>query len=211
MSNSKENILQRLREASNIGNFSKFDIDDSRNLSFVPADGQLSVFFKKEIEKVSGNCILCEDEEEIIEEIKTILQEKKLTKILCKDDKIKQLLNTGNILYKEKITDYNDIEVSITPCDFLSARTGSVIISSTLLKEREIQIFAPVHFIIAYETQLLSDLDLVMKEIEKKYSNNYPSQISVITGQSRTADIEKTLILGAHGPKEIFVFLIQNK
>ena len=34
--------------------------------------------------------------------------------------------------------------------------------------------------------------------------------ISVITGPSRTADIEKTLVLGAHGPKEVFVFLLDE-
>ncbi|MFZ4706049.1 MAG: LUD domain-containing protein, partial [Bacteroidales bacterium] len=34
--------------------------------------------------------------------------------------------------------------------------------------------------------------------------------ISVITGPSRTADIEKTLVMGAHGPRELFVFLIED-
>ncbi|MBS4059767.1 MAG: LUD domain-containing protein, partial [Bacteroidetes bacterium] len=37
-----------------------------------------------------------------------------------------------------------------------------------------------------------------------------PSQLTVITGASRTADIEKTLVKGAHGPKELFVFLIDD-
>ncbi|MBK8805566.1 MAG: LUD domain-containing protein [Bacteroidales bacterium] len=49
-----------------------------------------------------------------------------------------------------------------------------------------------------------------MEQISIKYKENFPSQITCITGQSRTADIEKTLILGAHGPKEIFVFLLKN-
>jgi len=44
----------------------------------------------------------------------------------------------------------------------------------------------------------------------KKYSENLPSLISVITGPSRTADIEKTLVLGAHGPKELLAMIVKN-
>ena len=46
--------------------------------------------------------------------------------------------------------------------------------------------------------------------MKKKYPDNYPSMISLITGPSRTADIEKTLVMGAHGPKELYVFLIED-
>jgi len=44
----------------------------------------------------------------------------------------------------------------------------------------------------------------------KKYNGNMPSMISIATGPSRTADIEKTLVLGAHGPKEVYVFFIDQ-
>jgi len=47
--------------------------------------------------------------------------------------------------------------------------------------------------------------------MKRKYKDEYPSMISLITGPSRTADIEKTLIIGAHGPKEVYVFLIDDK
>jgi L-lactate dehydrogenase complex protein LldG len=46
--------------------------------------------------------------------------------------------------------------------------------------------------------------------IKKKYGTNLPSMLSVITGPSRTADIEKTLVLGAHGPKDLYVFLLDD-
>jgi L-lactate dehydrogenase complex protein LldG len=45
--------------------------------------------------------------------------------------------------------------------------------------------------------------------MQEKYGNSLPSTISTITGPSRTADIEKTLVLGAHGPKEFIVFLVK--
>jgi L-lactate dehydrogenase complex protein LldG len=54
------------------------------------------------------------------------------------------------------------------------------------------------------------DLKDGFKLLKNKYGHNTPSLISTITGPSRTADIEKTLVLGAHGPKELFVFLLDG-
>jgi L-lactate dehydrogenase complex protein LldG len=67
-----------------------------------------------------------------------------------------------------------------------------------------------VHIVLAYTSQLVLDLKDGFKLLKKKYGNNIPSLISTITGPSRTADIEKTLVLGAHGPKELFVFLLDG-
>ena len=50
-----------------------------------------------------------------------------------------------------------------------------------------------------------------LSKLKKKYNGKLPSMISTITGPSRTADIEKTLVMGAHGPKEVYVFLIDDK
>jgi L-lactate dehydrogenase complex protein LldG len=63
---------------------------------------------------------------------------------------------------------------------------------------------------LAYSSQLVTDLKDGFKLIKDKYGNQLPSMITTITGPSRTADIEKTLVLGAHGPKELFVFLLDS-
>ena len=44
--------------------------------------------------------------------------------------------------------------------------------------------------------------------MKKKYAANYPSMISFITGPSRTGDIERILVLGAHGPKKLTIFCV---
>jgi L-lactate dehydrogenase complex protein LldG len=46
--------------------------------------------------------------------------------------------------------------------------------------------------------------------LQQKYGEQLPSQISFATGPSRTADIEKTLVVGVHGPKEVFCFLLDK-
>ncbi|MCK5078809.1 MAG: LUD domain-containing protein, partial [Bacteroidales bacterium] len=50
-----------------------------------------------------------------------------------------------------------------------------------------------------------------LKGMKEKYGQDLPSMISLITGPSRTADIEKTLVMGAHGPRELYVFLVDDQ
>jgi L-lactate dehydrogenase complex protein LldG len=67
-----------------------------------------------------------------------------------------------------------------------------------------------VHIVVAYTSQIVTDLKDGFKLLKDKYGGNIPSMITNVTGPSRTADIEKTLVLGAHGPKELFVFLLDG-
>jgi L-lactate dehydrogenase complex protein LldG len=63
---------------------------------------------------------------------------------------------------------------------------------------------------VAYTHQLVFDLKDALNKLKDKYGNDLPSAISFATGPSRTADIEKTLVVGIHGPKEVYVFLVDE-
>jgi L-lactate dehydrogenase complex protein LldG len=54
------------------------------------------------------------------------------------------------------------------------------------------------------------DVKDALSKAREKYSGNLPSLITFATGPSRTADIEKTLVVGVHGPKEVYVFLVDQ-
>jgi L-lactate dehydrogenase complex protein LldG len=56
---------------------------------------------------------------------------------------------------------------------------------------------------------LVYDIKEGLQLIKEKYGN-LPSLITLATGPSRTADIEKTLVVGVHGPKEVYVFLVDK-
>jgi L-lactate dehydrogenase complex protein LldG len=71
-------------------------------------------------------------------------------------------------------------------------------------------IFPPIHIVVAFASQILPDINDGLEFIKAKYHDSLPSMISLVTGASRTADIEKTLVLGAHGPKELAVFLVDD-
>jgi L-lactate dehydrogenase complex protein LldG len=71
-------------------------------------------------------------------------------------------------------------------------------------------VYAPVHICIAYTSQLVYDIKDGLRVLKDKYGSSLPSFISFASGPSRTADIEKTLVVGVHGPKEVYLFLVDN-
>ncbi|MCU0431289.1 MAG: LUD domain-containing protein [Cytophagaceae bacterium] len=99
-----------------------------------------------------------------------------------------------------------EIEVGITSCESLVARTGSMLISSATASGRAISAFAHIHVVVASYSQVVDDIEDALQLVKRKYKR-IPSMLSLTTGPSRTADIEKTLVLGAHGPKELYLFL----
>ena len=82
--------------------------------------------------------------------------------------------------------------------------------SSAQQSGRTVSAYAPVHICIAYAHQLVYDTIDALKGIKGKYGTNIPSFITFAAGPSRTADIEKTLVVGVHGPKEVYLFLIDK-
>ncbi len=120
------------------------------------------------------------------------------------------MLNKGNIKFSDKEADLLATDIGLTLCECLIARTGSVMITSKQASGRRLPIYANEHIVVAYTSQLVPDIKDGLKLIREKYNNQLPSMISTISGPSRTADIEKTLVQGAHGPKEIYVFLIDD-
>jgi L-lactate dehydrogenase complex protein LldG len=100
-------------------------------------------------------------------------------------------------------------DVGITECDALIAQTGSVLITNRSAGGRALSVLPPHHVVLAHRNQLLSGLPEAFQLIKEKYGSNYPSMISFITGPSRTGDIERILVLGAHGPKKLTIFLIE--
>lgn len=107
--------------------------------------------------------------------------------------------------------DVNELEgcdAGITECDALVAQTGSVLVTNRSAGGRALSVLPVHHVVIARREQLLRDLPAAFELLKKKYANDYPSMISFITGPSRTGDIERILVLGAHGPKKLTIFCV---
>lgn len=104
--------------------------------------------------------------------------------------------------------DLEACDVAITTCDALVAQTGSVLVTSQSAGGRALSVLPGHHVVVATKDQLLPDLPAAFELIQRKYSAAYPSFISFITGPSRTGDIERILVLGAHGPKRLTILCL---
>jgi L-lactate dehydrogenase complex protein LldG len=163
--------------------------------------------FINELEAINGKCFVCENQNELFDKLKEFVKENKFLFLFCRDNEIIKNLIKADIPYSTDFKDFENMQAGITSCEFLVARTGSVIVSSASESGRQMNVFPPVHIVIANTSQLVNYVSDAIIALQKKYGINLPSTISTITGPSRTADIEKTLVLGAHGPKEFIVFL----
>jgi L-lactate dehydrogenase complex protein LldG len=85
-----------------------------------------------------------------------------------------------------------------------------MILSSGQESGRTVSVYAPIHICIAYTDQVVYDISDGLQSITKHYGNQLPSLITLASGPSRTADIEKTLVVGVHGPKEVYCFLVDR-
>lgn len=171
----------------------------------------LEILFAEQFTAVAGRFVFCEDEIQFIENLLLLAEEKTWRKIYCWEPQLQQILEKYDYPFYSTATDFNNAEVGITLCEAIIARNGSILVSNAGPAGRRLSIYPNVHIVFAYTSQLVLDLKDGFKLLKEKYADRLPSMISAVTGPSRTADIEKTLVLGAHGPKELFVFLIDDK
>ena len=206
---SKELILKKIRNAL----LEKRD-NPYPNLEESPLykinDKELEILFAEQLTAVSGNFIFCENGVDFIENILELADKYNWRKIYCWEPELQELLARYEFPFYQTDKDFDQAEVGITLCEALVARNGSVMVSNQHAAGRRLSIFPHQHIVIARTGQLVLDLKDAFQTLKNKYGTQIPSMISNITGPSRTADIEKTLVLGAHGPKELFVFLIDD-
>ena len=99
-------------------------------------------------------------------------------------------------------------DAGLTACEVLVAQTGSVLVSSATCGGRSLSVLPHVHVVVATADQIVPTLGDALDEVRKRQAGRLPSMLSFITGPSRTGDIERILVLGAHGPKELIVLLV---
>lgn len=205
---SKEKMLKKIRKAL----LEKRD-NPYPNLEDTPLyeeyNDHLDVLFAEQLTTISGNFVFCENDIQLIENLLHLAEEKGWRKIYCWEPELQKLLSTYEFPFYSTDTDFLNADVGITACESLIARNGSIMVSNGTEAGRRLSIYPHVHIVIARSSQLVLDLKDAFKLLKEKYGENLPTMISNITGPSRTADIEKTLVLGAHGPKELYVFLLE--
>jgi L-lactate dehydrogenase complex protein LldG len=209
VSSSKEKILKKIREA----------LSNPVPLPFPKSEGTASVFpaptedlellFAEEFTKLLGKFAFCMNEEDLQMQLKSLIQQKKWENIFCSEKNLQKLFGSGDFPQVNQVS-LSTCDAAITSCKYLVARTGAIVMSSEQESGRTVSAYSPVHICVAYVSQLVYDTRDALKLIKEKYGSNLPSFITFAAGPSRTADIEKTLVVGVHGPKEVYVFLVDE-
>ncbi len=208
---SKEKMLKKVRKALLERRDNPYPNLEDQPLYEQPAEDEiLEVIFAEEFIATAGQFMFCEDEIQFIESLLNLAEERNWHKIYCWEPQLQKILDLYGYPFYETDKDFDQAEVGFTLCDALVARNGSIMLTNAGMAGRRLSIYPSVHIVLAYTSQLVLDLKDGFKLINEKYSRRLPSMITTITGPSRTADIEKTLVLGAHGPKELFVFLLDG-
>ena len=211
-SRARENILSKIRRNLE-GHTTPMPYPDADN---EPVSAIYSIPFLSDEENFAeafidagGRFVFCDNEQELLENIYTLYENRGWKNLVCTEERVLQLFLNNKMPFVKGIENAaEDADVCVTGCEAIISRTGSIIFSSRQFMGRTSTIFYPVHLIVAYANQVMEDIGQALELMNKRYGTGLPSMINVNTGPSRTADIEKTLVTGVHGPGEVFCFLI---
>ncbi|HSU28333.1 MAG TPA: LUD domain-containing protein [Chitinophagaceae bacterium] len=208
ISPSKENILKRIRKALSHPTPIPFPQSEGKDAVFNLSQQENAVEFAEQFTKLQGKFIYCQDRKELGIQLNNLVELMQWSKVFCCEEELEKMLRDFHF-DKFSDTSLKDCDVSITGCEVLVAQTGSIVLSAAQTGGRTASVYAPVHVCIAFTSQVKTDLKQALQWLKDKYGNELPSMISFATGPSRTADIEKTLVVGVHGPKEVFLLLVE--
>lgn len=210
--NAKDRILHKIKQALTTSVPVPFPEHSQVPVQQVlpSADGEdLAILFAEQFTQIQGQFAYCLDVAECIAQLNTLAEKKSIEKWYCSSAVIRTMLEAAG-WNKGWHPTLADCHASITSAEALVARTGSLLLSSTASSGRTSSVYAPIHICLAHEQQLVYDISDAMQLMQQRYGQQLPSFISLASGPSRTADIEKTLVTGVHGPKEVFCFLTQS-
>ncbi len=227
MSQAREAILERVRQAlkrptahshwqDSSGPKSLADLGCPFPLPKAEIDA-LADRFKVELEAVHGQFFRAHDATEACKLAKAWFESLSATNLVM----IKSAIGTSCLQdlgkpYKLKTLDQieagnmrelESCDAVITTAESLIAESGSIMVSSGSTG-RAPTVLPTNHLVIVSADRLVASIDQAFGMLRSAYPDRLPSTFSMITGPSRTADIEKILVLGAHGPRKFAVLMV---
>ena len=98
---------------------------------------------------------------------------------------------------------------SVTPCRAAVAETGSLVMLSGVATPTTLNLLPDNHVVVVRRSQVVRDFETLWQQL-REIDGPLPRTLNLITGPSRTADIEQTMQLGAHGPRRVHIVLVED-
>ncbi|MFN4083457.1 MAG: lactate utilization protein C [Bacteroidia bacterium] len=214
---SKERILKKIRQALTVKSKASFQgIDLDSNIYVHTEEDNLAEIFAKNFTQNNGQFFYCNNQFDCIDKLLDLIELKKWKHIHADTAAAEILRDTGIDTLNAKAIKHDKIPVSVTFCESLIARTGTILLSS-FSNTRKLPVFCKTHIVIGKLSQLVPDVKDALLVLKNKFGRNMPSGIYFITGPSKSlalpaislGQIPET-VYGAFGPAELFLFLIDD-
>lgn len=209
-STSREKILKNIRNAMIDKSENPYPNLDMDSPVFPDCEDSADVVFAENFTANGGAFVYCENIGAFVENFKLLMVQNHWAPLIVLDDLIQSWFRQTGIVFLGKSDEVSLGKTSVTQCEAIIARTGSIMVSSRQKSGRSLNILPENHVVVAFTSQLFPDIKTALKEIRSSLGENMPSFISFISGPSRTLAIEQTTVIGAHGPKTLFLFLIDD-
>ena len=134
-----------------------------------------------------------------------------LTSLAEKHDLRTLLVGAGVDVFAGKFRDAGQVPgAGVTFCNFAMADTGTVVLESTDEEIRLATTLPEAHFVILDPTEIIVDNLAAVPYMTEMHKGSEPRFIAYITGPSRTADIERVLTIGCHGPRKLHILVVES-
>ena len=170
------------------------------------------VAFAESFQRVGGEFHYCETLADFATQLAAYRERQQVGAPYVWEPDLQVVLQAAGIEFRADETDFiANADLSLTSCEALVARTGSVLVSAATGSGRRLSIYPDQHLVLARPSQVVAEIGDALRLMQDGYGAALPSMVSLTSGPSRTADIEKTLVLGAHGPRRIALFLLEEE
>ena len=172
--------------------------------------------FKASLEEVDGHCLIVHDEIELVHALTEIMRNLRQTKLsslrvaVSDSTEVRRLtelvdLDLDEVAVTPSVADVFSFDIGISGAQAGIAETGTLLLDSSRERHRLVSLVPPVHIAILDASQIVTTLGEALSLMRQDEAVS--PIVTLVTGPSRTADIELTLAIGVHGPQELFVII----
>lgn len=219
----RDKFLQRVGEAARRGNAHRVNLVElPEDVGYVGVHGDKCEKFATEVTAVGGTAKVVDDWDEARRQLREIILEQKCRSALCWQHPVLDQLHLSDLLVEANIDrlDFDGLtsldppaqrmralnaDIGITSADIVIAETGSLVVCSKPGQERLSSLIPPVHVAVITAKQIVPDLLDAIPLLPQPL----PSNTALITGPSKTGDIELQLTTGVHGPGKWYVVVVR--
>lgn len=224
----RTDFLARVREAATLGRAYRVQrVPHAAGAGYVGAGVDACATLAAEIVAVGGRANVVDDLDEARQVLIGWLGELQPRKAICWQHRLLDELQLSHLLDYARIS-WHDPErlaalsppelrakllaadMGISSCDFAVAESGTLVVCSGADHPRMVSLLPPVHVAVCCESQIVPDLFDLFERLQVRSFDEWPSNIALITGPSKTGDIELQLTTGVHGPGDWRVIVVRG-